>query len=94
MLSLPSATAQLDVWDADRWGSVQNEEVYLLAAMQHVFAIARQVNLLLDGATEMDPSQHGLTTEEERATCSHPQVPLQPQPRPYFEEFGTWHAYP
>lgn len=45
------------------------------AAMQHVFAIANQVTTLLNGATDPDPSQHGMTTEEERASSSKPQWP-------------------
>ena len=40
------------------------------AAMQHVFTVARRVAALLDGATDPDPAQHGLTTEEERAASS------------------------
>lgn len=44
------------------------------AAMQHVFALANHVTALLNGATDPDPSQHGMTTEEERASSSKPQV--------------------
>lgn len=44
------------------------------AAMQHVFALASHVTALLNGATDPDPSQHGMTTEEERASSSKPQV--------------------
>ena len=42
--------------------------------MQHVFAMANHVTALLNGATDPDPSQHGMTTEEERASSSKPQV--------------------
>lgn len=42
--------------------------------MQHVFALANHVTALLNGATDPDPSQHGMTTEEERASSSKPQV--------------------
>ncbi|KAL0037146.1 hypothetical protein WJX79_002609 [Trebouxia sp. C0005] len=45
------------------------------AAMQHVFAMANHVTALLNGATDPDPSQHGMTTEEERASSSKPQWP-------------------
>ena len=44
------------------------------AAMQHVFAMASHVTALLNGATDPDPSQHGMTTEEEQASSSKPQV--------------------
>lgn len=44
------------------------------AAMQHVFTVARRVAALLDGATDPDPAQHGLTTEEERAASTSTQV--------------------
>ena len=44
------------------------------AAMQHIFAMANHVTALLNGATDPDPSQHGMTTEEERASSSKPQV--------------------
>lgn len=49
-------------------------DISCAAAMQHVFAIANQVTALLNGATDPDPSQHGMTTEEERASSSKPQV--------------------
>lgn len=49
-------------------------EMLCAAAMQQVFAIANQVTALLNGATDPDPSQHGMTTEEERASSSKPQV--------------------
>ena len=42
--------------------------------MQHIFAMANHVTALLNGATDPDPSQHGMTTEEERASSSKPQV--------------------
>ena len=42
--------------------------------MQHVFTVARRVAALLDGATDPDPAQHGLTTEEERAASTSTQV--------------------
>jgi len=44
------------------------------AAMQHVFSVAAHVHVLLDGATDPDPAQHGLTTHEERAACHTPQA--------------------
>lgn len=44
--------------------------------MQHVFAVASRVAALLDGATDPDPAQHGLTTEEERAAAISTQVRL------------------
>lgn len=44
--------------------------------MQHVFALANHVTALLNGATDPDPSQHGMTTEEERASSSKPQVSM------------------
>ena len=50
------------------------QEVKCAAAMQHVFALANHVTALLNGATDPDPSQHGMTTEEERASSSKPQV--------------------
>ena len=46
------------------------------AAMQHVFSVAAHVHVLLDGATDPDPAQYGLTTDEERAACATPQVSL------------------
>lgn len=46
------------------------------AAMRHVFAVASRVAALLDGATDPDPAQHGLTTEEERAAAISTQVRL------------------
>ncbi len=45
--------------------------------MQHVFAVARRVAALLDGGTDPDPAQHGLTTEEERAASTSAQVDRQ-----------------
>lgn len=36
--------------------------------MQHAAAISLHLNALLDGATEPDPNQHGLTTDEERSS--------------------------
>ena len=42
--------------------------------MHHVFTMANHVTALLNGATDPDPSQHGMTTEEERASSSKPQV--------------------
>ena len=50
------------------------QEVKCAAAMQHVFALANHVTALLNGATDPDPSQHGMTTEEEQASSSKPQV--------------------
>ena len=54
--------------------SVLCKQVKCAAAMQHVFALANHVTALLNGATDPDPSQHGMTTEEERASSSTPQV--------------------
>lgn len=42
--------------------------------MQHVFSVAAHVHVLLDGATDPDPAQHGLTSHEERAACHTPQA--------------------
>ena len=42
--------------------------------MQHVFVMANHVTALLNGATDPDPSQHGMTSEEERSASSNPQV--------------------
>ncbi|GMH41703.1 hypothetical protein BSKO_09613 [Bryopsis sp. KO-2023] len=45
------------------------------AAMQHTAALSSHIIELLDGATDPDPSQHGLTTEEERTSSCCPQWP-------------------
>ncbi|KAK9808620.1 hypothetical protein WJX72_000661 [[Myrmecia] bisecta] len=45
------------------------------AASQHVFAVSTHIAALLQGATDPDPAQHGLTTEEERAAGHAPQWP-------------------
>ena len=52
-----------------------------VTGMQHVHALAADVRGLLDGTSNPDPSQHGLTSEEERATSSTPQV-QQPAHKP------------
>lgn len=45
--------------------------------MRHVAAIAADVGAVLaGGAAGPDPAVHGLTTAEERATCSAPEVLL------------------
>ncbi|GIL90629.1 hypothetical protein Vretimale_15765 [Volvox reticuliferus] len=44
-------------------------------AMKYADTVARQVLLLLQGSAEPDPMQHGLTTDEERATSRAPQWP-------------------
>ena len=44
------------------------------AGMQHVHSLAKDVSGLLDGSRNPDPSQHGLTTEEERIASSAPNV--------------------
>ena len=36
--------------------------------------MANHVTALLNGATDPDPSQHGMTTEEERTAGNNPQV--------------------
>ncbi len=46
----------------------------MCAAMQHVAAVATHINALLQGVTDLDPQQHGMTTEEERIASSCPQV--------------------
>lgn len=52
------------------------------AGLQHVFEVARRVQALLDG-TAASPAHQGLTTAEERSSCSIPQVLSRtcPQPR-------------
>jgi hypothetical protein len=42
--------------------------------MRHVSAISLHVSALLEGATDPDPSLHGLTTDEERSMCHMPQA--------------------
>lgn len=44
------------------------------AAVRYVFGVARHVQLLLQGAVEPDPAQHGFNTEEERVASGCPQV--------------------
>ena len=43
------------------------------AGLQHVFEVSKRVQMLLDG-TASSPLLHGLTTAEERSSCSIPQV--------------------
>ncbi|EFJ45494.1 dynamin-related GTPase [Volvox carteri f. nagariensis] len=45
------------------------------AAMKYADTVARQVVMMLQGSAEPDPIQHGLTTDEERATSRAPQWP-------------------
>lgn len=43
--------------------------------MEHAFLLAHNIWQVLAGVSEPDPSQFGLTTEEERSSClNHPQV--------------------
>lgn len=42
------------------------------SAMKHTAAISGHLNELLDGATDPDPNQHGLTTDEEKSSSSVP----------------------
>ncbi len=42
--------------------------------MRHAAAVAQQVQAILNGSTEPDPTQHGLTSEEERVAAQLPQV--------------------
>ena len=42
--------------------------------MQHVDMLSRNISGLLDGSWSPDPSQHGLTSEEERTYSSAPNV--------------------
>jgi hypothetical protein len=52
--------------------------------MRHVAALARDVAAVLaGGAAGPDPAAHGLTTAEERATCSAPAVAAPAQLPPH-----------
>ncbi|KAK9832230.1 hypothetical protein WJX74_003725 [Apatococcus lobatus] len=69
-----SAAAQLMAAEA-QLNAAEDVASLRRAAMQHVFAVARRVAALLDGATDPDPAQHGLTTEEERTASTSAQWP-------------------
>ncbi|GBF90887.1 hypothetical protein Rsub_03742 [Raphidocelis subcapitata] len=45
------------------------------AGMAYAAAMASHVEAILNGSSDPDPSQHGLTTEDERARCSTAQWP-------------------